>query len=184
MKPSSMSGHDPLKDAVALFVLLKGEVDRLVDFGQKLVKRNKTYAKTVFITEVDGWTPFHAFVLRGERKMVKIALKAGVDVNLPMGKPEGLPGNCSPLHLAAHRGDVSVISVLLSNGADVNVRDGMGRAPIFYASHKQNTLAVKTLVRAGADLKLCGRERKQSVSSENTTVNPITCFLACSGIRR
>ncbi|KAL3888663.1 hypothetical protein ACJMK2_001027 [Sinanodonta woodiana] len=179
-----MSGNDPLKDAIALFVLLKREDDKLVDLGRKLVKKNKTYAKTVFITEVDGWTPFHAFVLRGERKMVKIALKAGVDVNFPMGKPEGLPGNCSPLHLAAHRGDISVISVLISNGADVNIRDDTGRAPLYYASQKQNTLAVKTLVRAGADLKDCDPQHKQSIPSQNRTANPITCFLACSGIRR
>ncbi|KAL3888666.1 hypothetical protein ACJMK2_001030 [Sinanodonta woodiana] len=183
MKRYSMSGHDPLQDAVAIFVLLKGEEDTLVDFGRKLVKRNKTYAKTVFTTEVGGWTPFHAFVLHGERKMLKIALKAGVDVNFPMGKPEGLPGNCSPLHLAVHRGDVSVISVLISNGADVNIRDDTGRAPLYYASQKQNTLAVRTLVRAGADLRQCGREHKQSVSSESRT-NPIICFLACSGLRR
>ncbi|KAK3609555.1 hypothetical protein CHS0354_019565 [Potamilus streckersoni] len=178
-----MSSHDSVKDAVVVFGLLKGEEDRLVDFGRKLVKRNKNYAQTVFTTKVDGWTPFHAFVLRGERKMVKLALKAGVDVNFPMGKPEGLPGSCSPLHLAAHRGDVKVISILISKGADVNVRDDTGRTPIFYASKNQNTLAVKTLVRSGADLKDCDPEYKQSESSQRNTINPITCFLVCSGIR-
>ncbi|KAL3888609.1 hypothetical protein ACJMK2_000974 [Sinanodonta woodiana] len=178
-----MSNHAPLKDAIVLFGLLKGEEDRLVEFGRRLVKTNKSYAQAVFTTEVDGWTPFHAFVLRGERKMVKLALKAGVDVNFPMGKPEGLPGSCSPLHLAAHRGDVSVMSVLISKGADVTIRDDTGRTPIFYASRKLNTLAVKTLVRAGADLRDCDPEYKQSESSQRNTNNPITCFLACSGIR-
>ncbi|KAL3888664.1 hypothetical protein ACJMK2_001028 [Sinanodonta woodiana] len=144
MTLSFITGHGPLTDAATLIVLLK------------VVRINKTDAKPVFTTEVDSWSPFHAFVLLRERKMLKIALKADVGVNFPMGKPEGLPGNCLPLHLS------SVILRLT----------------------KTNTLAVKMLVCADTDLRQRGREYKHMASSDDTIANLSTCFLACSGKRR
>jgi hypothetical protein len=71
------------------------------------------------------------FALKGCRKLVKFALKVGVNVNLQMGEPEGVPGKCSALHLAAHRGDVSIIEVLLQNGANINQLDSSDKTPIY-----------------------------------------------------
>ena len=88
----SMSNDELHNDAVTLLALLRHNEDSLNDVGKQLVKHNKTYARSVFMHEVDGWTPLHAFVLRGARTMVKLCLKAGVDVNVTMGAPDGLPG--------------------------------------------------------------------------------------------
>lgn len=149
--PSPMTDDDPSRDATAMLGLLKSDEEKLEEQTKVLVKNRKDYARRVFSTNVDNWTPFHAFALKGCRKLVKFALKVGVDVNLQMGEPEGVPGKCSALHLAAHRGDVSIIEVLLQNGANINQLDSSDKTPIYYASISNNTLAVKTLKRAGAD---------------------------------
>lgn len=148
---SPMTDDDPSRDATAMLGLLKSDEEKLEEQTKVLVKNRKDYARRVFSTNVDNWTPFHAFALKGCRKLVKFALKVGVDVNLQMGEPEGVPGKCSALHLAAHRGDVSIIEVLLQNGANINQLDSSDKTPIYYASISNNTLAVKTLKRAGAD---------------------------------
>lgn len=149
--PSPMTDDDPSRDATTMLGLLKSDEEKLEEQTKVLVKNRKDYARRVFSTNVDNWTPFHAFALKGCRKLVKFALKVGVDVNLQMGEPEGVPGKCSALHLAAHRGDVSIIEVLLQNGANINQLDSSDKTPIYYASISNNTLAVKTLKRAGAD---------------------------------
>jgi ankyrin repeat protein len=146
-----MTDDDPSRDATAMLGLLKSDEEKLEEQTKVLVKNRKDYARRVFSTNVDNWTPFHAFALKGCRKLVKFALKVGVDVNLQMGEPEGVPGKCSALHLAAHRGDVSIIEVLLQNGANINQLDSSDKTPIYYASISNNTLAVKTLKRAAAD---------------------------------
>lgn len=175
----SMSRNELHEDACSLLGLLRRDEDSLNDAGKQLVKQNRDYARDVFMHEVDGWTPFHAFVLRGARKMVKLCLKAGVDVNAAMGSPDGLPGGCSALHLAAHRGDVSIINILIQNGAELNSRNEEGKTPVLFASIANNTLAVKTLQRAGADMSGCD-------TKEDVTSSPITCLLpfVCAGIRR
>ncbi|KAH3740712.1 hypothetical protein DPMN_047422 [Dreissena polymorpha] len=184
VKGVSMTKNDLHSDACTLLGLLRRNEDRLNDAGKQLVKQNRKYACDVFMHEVDGWTPFHAFVLRGARKMVKLCLKAGVDVNLTMGSPDGVPGGCSAIHLAAHRGDVSMIDVLISNGADLNVRDNNGTTPVVYASLANNSLAVRTLQRAGADVTGCDVNSKHS--SEDMGSSPIKCLLpfVFSGGRR
>ena len=171
------------KDACTLLALLRRDEDSLNDAGKQLVKHNREYARDVFSHAVDGWTPFHAFVLRGARKMVKLCIKSGVDANLTMGCIEGHPGGCTALHLAAHRGDVSIINVLISNGALIDVKDENSKSPVMYASIANNTLAVKTLQRAGADMTGCETHKH---TSDDMTSSPIMCILpfVCSGIRR
>ncbi|XP_045182999.2 ankyrin repeat and protein kinase domain-containing protein 1-like isoform X3 [Mercenaria mercenaria] len=183
VKCEPMNKDDIHQDACTLLALLRRDEDSLNDAGKQLVKQNKDYSRDVFMHEVDGWTPFHAFVLRGARKMVKLCLKAKVDVNATMGSPDGLPGGCSALHLAAHRGDVSIINILVSNGADLDLKDNLNRTPVIYASRANNTLAVKTLQRAGADMSGCDANKQ---SSDDMTSSPIVCFLpfVCAGVRR
>ncbi|KAK3088911.1 hypothetical protein FSP39_025330 [Pinctada imbricata] len=147
-----MTQNEVEKKAVIMLALLKTDEEKLIDDSKKLLKTDRSNARRVFSEPIHGWTLFHAAALRGCRKVVKLALKSGVDVNLKMGEPDGIPGECTALHLAAHRGDVSIIDVLLSNSAYVNERNSLGKTPVFYAIRAHNTLAVKTLKRAGADI--------------------------------
>ncbi|XP_069106246.1 uncharacterized protein [Argopecten irradians] len=173
--------HDPKNEAISMMGMLKRDEEALTEHIKDLIKYRKDYAKIVFTTNVEGWTPFHAFALRGCRKLVKLSLKAGVEVDLEMGQPDGLPGGCSALHLASHRGDVSIIDILIANGASVNKTDNTDRTPIFYASRANNTLAVKRLARAGADVSLCDPEHKSL--ADDIPSSPF-CFLPFVGQRR
>lgn len=179
-----MDEDDLASDATAMIGLLKSDEEKLEEHAKFLVKSRRNYAKTVFSKNVENWTPFHAFALRGCRKLVKLALKAGVDVNLQMGEPEGVPGNCTALHLAAHRGDVSIIDVLIQNGANINQLNSSDRTAVYYASRANNTLAVKTLKRAGADLSQC-EEDSLKTRVTRSTANPFCMVLpfTCSGKR-
>ncbi|OWF38545.1 serine/threonine-protein phosphatase 6 regulatory ankyrin repeat subunit B-like [Mizuhopecten yessoensis] len=172
---------NPKNEAISMMGMLKRDEEALTLHIKDLLKYRKDYAKTVFTTDVEGWTPFHAFALRGCRKLVKFSLKAGVEVDLEMGQPEGLPGGCSALHLASHRGDVSIIDILITNGAAVNKKDNSDRTPIFYASRASNTLAMKKLARAGADVSLCDPDHKASI--DDLPPSPF-CFLPFVGQRR
>lgn len=176
--------EDLVRDAVAIVGLLKTDEDKLEEQAKALVKNKKDYAKRVFSASVEQWTPFHAFALRGCRKLVKLALKSGVDANLQMGEPEGVPGKCTALHLAAHRGDVSIIDILLQNGANVNQVDAEGRTPIFYAARAHNSLAVKHLKRSGADMSQCQGDAL-SPGINRTSGNPfcfVVPFTSCAGV--
>ncbi|KAL8593792.1 hypothetical protein ACOMHN_041266 [Nucella lapillus] len=153
--PSSpmKSGHDVIRaEAVTFLGLLRHNEDHLAAKTKQLMKRDRCFVRELFSARVDEWTPLHACTLRGARKLLKMALKSGVNPDLEMGSPEGLPGRCSPLHLAAYRGDVSLIQILVQNGASLNLRDSTQRAPLHYAASKKNVLAVKKLIKYGADV--------------------------------
>lgn len=153
--PTLMNRHDPREVAISIMAKLKLSDDVVRGQIKELFKQSRFFARSVLSVNVDGWTLYHAFALRGMRKLVKLALKTGIDPDLEMGQPEGLPGRCTALHLAAHRGDVSIISILLSHDADVNKKDTAGKMPIYYASRNKNSLAVRTLIKAGADVTDC-----------------------------
>ena len=148
---TSGSVSDARCEAVTFLGLLRHNEDRLVERTKALVKRDRPFIHDVFTSLVDDWTPLHACTLRGSRKLVKVALKAGVDPNLEMGNPDGLPGRCTPLHLAAYRGDVAILQLLVSHGAAVDKRDGENHTPLHYAADKSNTLAARKLLKYGAD---------------------------------
>lgn len=146
------AGHDVRAEAVTFLGLLRHNEDHLAERTKQLLKRDRPFVQRLFAARVDEWTPLHACTLRGARKLLKMALKAGVSPDLEMGSPDGLPGRCSPLHLAAYRGDVSLIQILVQHGAALNKRDSTSRTPLHYAASKNNVLAVKKLIKYGADV--------------------------------
>ena len=77
--------------AAAVLALMREDEAKLIRQAKQLVKKHKSTAARLFTTEVDGWTPLHACVLRGSKHLLKTMLSAGVEVNFRMGQPEGLP---------------------------------------------------------------------------------------------
>ncbi|KAL8572883.1 hypothetical protein ACOMHN_011132 [Nucella lapillus] len=137
--------------AMVALGLLKQEVKVMLNQVKHLVKANPSLASQVFTTEVDGWTPVHACVLRSKKKVLKAMLQTGIDVNCRMGQPDGLPDCCALLHIAANRHDGKKIAdYLLSHGADVNAKDSFGRTPLFYANRGGHRDVIKLLVDNGA----------------------------------
>ncbi|KAK7478656.1 hypothetical protein BaRGS_00030119 [Batillaria attramentaria] len=143
---------DARKEAVTFLGLLRHNEDHLVERTKQLLKKDRRLIQDMFTSLIDEWTPLHACTLRGARKLVKMAMKAGVHPDLEMGLPEGLPGRCTPLHLAAYRGDVSIIQLLVQNNASLNARDSTNRTPLYYAASRNNTFAARKLIKYGAEI--------------------------------
>nr|XP_022310176.1 ADP-ribosylation factor GTPase-activating protein AGD4-like isoform X2 [Crassostrea virginica] len=180
-----MTEDETHEKAVAYLALLKKDEDMLVKEVKKMVKSNKELVRNVFSAQIDGWTLFHASALRGCRKLLKYAIKSGVDVNLRMGEPEGVPGGCTALHMAAHRGDISVIEILTSSRADLDPRDKDGKTPVCYAGRAQNTLAVRTLRKLGADMSSCDNGALKEDSGRSLLNNfRFLPFPGCAGSGR
>jgi ankyrin repeat protein len=70
----------------------------------------------------------------------------------------------SGLHAAAHNGDVPAIEKLPAAGVAVNARDGHGRTPLHVATFARRREAIRSLVRAGADLHLLENDRYDCVT--------------------
>lgn len=176
------SVSDARLEAVVFLGLLRHNEDRLVERAKMLIKRDRTFFQEMFAAKIDGWTPMHACTLRGARKLVKVALKAGVDPSLEMGSPDGLPGGCTPLHLAAHRGDISIMQLLIQNGALINKRNDANHSPLYYALQRGNTLAAKKLLKHGADSSELSREEriyyKEDIDSKKSALLCIPVRLA------
>ena len=67
----------------------------------------------------------------------------------------------TPLMKAAHFGKVRQVRGLLNNGADVNAFDPEGCNALYYAAERGNTVTLKLLLEAGADVKAVDTNRKR-----------------------
>ena len=91
-----------------------------------------------------------AFTLAGELnrvEMVKVMVKAGVDVNA-----RNLIGGWTALHCACSQGHVAMVKLLLSSAADVEVGDNEGWTPFHFAASNGCLEALKQLLAVGCDM--------------------------------
>lgn len=131
---------------------MREDESRLRHQIKRLIKDKRSLAIQIISTEIDGWTPIHACALRGTLKLLKIFLSTGVDVNIRMGQPEGLPGGCTILHMACLRGDVDRIEYLLSEKANIEAQDSNQMTPVMYAAKRKHRRSVKLLEDRGANM--------------------------------
>lgn len=146
-------GQAVLRDmAMVVLSLLKQSEREMLHQVKHLVKSNPHLAQQVFTADVEGWTPVHACALRGSKKVLKAMMHAGIDVNVRMGQPEGLPAYCTLLHIAANRPDRKIAEYLIHHGAIVNARDSLGRTPLYYATRAGNKDVIKLLTDLGGQI--------------------------------
>ncbi len=92
---------------------------------------------------------------KGDVAQVKKLAEAGADINQP--------GADGPLFAAAYMGDSDahhqVIEYLLAHGAEVDIRNTVNCTPLMGAANQGNSGAVRTLLAAGADPTLTGRDK-------------------------
>ena len=126
----------------------------------------------------DFHTPLTSAVRYNKLAVVEVLLKAGADVNKPIGAATSLfiashmgyvelvkllikagaeinkqaAGGKTPLYIAVKKGHHQVVKLLLDAGADVNIPDKMGRIPLFIAIIERNDSVIKLLLEACSDV--------------------------------
>ncbi|GAB1609016.1 GA-binding protein subunit beta-1-like [Argonauta hians] len=149
---SNMGSNQEVKDlATAVMGQMRQDESKLIRQLRQLTKQDISLARLVLTTDIEGWTPIHACALRGSRRLLKVMLRAKVDINIRMGHPTGLPAHCTLLHIATHRGDLKITELLVSRGISLNAKDSTGRTAIKYALEACHLHIVRYLIRKGAD---------------------------------
>ena len=165
--------------AMAVMALMRSDETKLMRQVKRFIKKHKSLAKQVLTTTLDGWTPVHACALRCSKSLLKVFLESGIDINITMGQPEGLPNKCSLLHMAALRGDVKILEFLVSRGADVNARDSCDSTPAIYAGKRKHRRAVRFLGEHGANMEGVDFPALHDLSADCITPQPSSvkfCF--------
>lgn len=173
----SKHGGSAKELATVVMARMRNDETKLIREVKRFIKKHKSLAKQVLTTDLDGWTPVHACALRCTKLLLKAFLDAGIDINIRMGQPEGLPNNCSLLHMAALRGDQKIMELLVARGADVNARDSSDNTPVVYAAKRRHRRAVRFLEDHGAIMD--GVEILPDISGECITPQPSSakfCF--------
>lgn len=137
--------------AMSVMAQMRDNEEKLIRDAKKFIKQNRYAAKKVFTADIDGWTPIHACAMRGSKKLLKTMLNAGIDVNIQMGQPEGLPRACTLLHVAANRSDSKICEYLITSGADINMTDSFDRTPLYYMAKNDKKRLIKLVKDRGSD---------------------------------
>ncbi|KAG1331792.1 hypothetical protein COCNU_02G017600 [Cocos nucifera] len=104
---------------IAALLILKP--DSILTEGRELVRiLLAAGADPTAQDEVNFRTALHTAAMINDAELVKIILKAGVDVNVRNAQ------NTIPLHVALNRGANTCVGLLLSAGADCNLQDDDG----------------------------------------------------------
>ncbi|KAL4218222.1 hypothetical protein ACF0H5_022958 [Mactra antiquata] len=138
--------------AMMVMARMRDDESKLIRQMKKMIKERRSYAIQILSTNIDGWTPIHACALRGSKKLLKVFLSSGIDINITMGEPDGLPAGCTLLHMACLRGDIDLIEYLVSQKPDLNIKDSHNMTPVVYATQRCHKRAVRFLQDNGANM--------------------------------
>lgn len=131
---------------------MRDDESKLIRQMKKLTKERRSFVIQILSSNIDGWTPIHACALRGSKKLLKVFLSSGIDVNTTMGQPDGLPGGCTLLHMACLRGDMELIEYLVSQKPDLDIKDSNNLSAVAYAAQRNHKRAVRFLQENGANM--------------------------------
>ena len=113
------------------------------------------YPGLIYSIDEDHYNPLHACAKHGNLEMLHILIEAGGSLNSTNPKT-----GCSLLHSAALNSSAEILEYLLENSLlDVNAIGQWGETPLHKAAKVGNLVAVKILLKHGADASLMSDNR-------------------------
>ena len=94
-----------------------------------------------------GMAAIHCAVLRGEKEVLDLVLKAGADKDATLRAKNKM----TPLHMAIDLDFPQLIAPLIEAGADVNAYSPKEKTPLHLAAEKGYSECVRELLKQGAD---------------------------------
>lgn len=156
------AGADPNElDAEGLYPVHRACVEGYTDIVQELINGGGDITLRTSGT-TSGDTPLHIAAHNGHLGLVKLLLKLGAEVD-----SENTKYRQTPMHRAATKNAGTVLLALIRAGGDVNHVDVDGDSPLFTASYHGSMIAIKLLLKNGADSSLA--------NNEGTTSSKILC---------
>jgi|GEM_PF-3456585 len=128
-----------------------------------------------------GRTPLNVALEKGDKKMVKLLIAKGADVNAKEDNVIGL----APLHIAAFRDLREIAELLLAAGAEVNATEKTGKTALHGAAWHGQTEIAKLLIAAGADVNATDHAGKTALDyAKETDHDEIVDLLRSQGARK
>ena len=94
----------------------------------------------------DGFTPLHHAAYEGHKKLIKIIVESGTNINATSDK------RVTPLNTAVGMGLIDCVELLINLGANLNEKDGEGWTALHLSSYSGKIEIVKLLIDKGADI--------------------------------
>ena len=138
-------------------------VKELVDIWKAslVCSYNKKNAYTGEVEIFNKETPFHRAAEKGNVKVVRHLVDAGMDINLKISDGCMLFGQTA-LHRAAGMGQLDSVRLLFESGCNINLQDDDFNTACHLASYRGYLPVVEYLCQQGADLEMIN-ERKETV---------------------
>jgi hypothetical protein len=108
----------------------------------------------------NGWTPFLLSVANGDKRLAKLFIEYGADINVKntLGR--------SALHFAIKYNFSDFVELLIKHGVDVNTSEvyGYTKPPIIEAAIEGNINIVEQLIKAGANVDVTDINKKMALN--------------------
>ncbi|XP_073703921.1 uncharacterized protein bcl3 [Garra rufa] len=114
------------------------------------------------IRNYEGLTPLHLAVQNGDKKLARILLKSGAEINAGDNK-----SGRSPLVHAVENNFTDMVSFLIESGCDVNAQSYSGNTALHSACGRGHIEIVRVLLKNGADSSLKNNHNDTAIMVAN-----------------
>jgi ankyrin repeat protein len=122
-------------------ILIKNIFDAIENNDINKVEEFLNNGVNIDIKDVNGYTPLHNAIIKGNIEIVKLLLDKGAHINARDNH-----FNETPLFIAAKTGKQKIVELLLEKGADVTISDKNNYTPLYIAAKNGYTEIVQLLL--------------------------------------